>query len=390
MGECNSSLFEKLTLDVSVFCKSTCPTHHFTTLHFPGSLLQIFRDRAAAEDFLANSGRFTQQFSIQDEADDELLERTRIFNGLDPNSEPALRRTLGMSAERKEARRRSRLLITSQAATRQEAAAPAVHSPPLSLKCMSSDAPPISPFEEINGFASFPSSVPLQSMSLLSVKHLANSVAFYAKVLGFNCVSQVPHIQAVMSSSSATICLRTTDRAPPLPTGATVSRTSMIRASSLNGATRSDPLTHARPALPTMSEEQSEDTLSLPPAPESVSLSCTDAEPLDLPLTTLPLRSSATSTLSGQTVRIEYSGALESMHTLLSAKLNEWRLEHTKAAAAASTQASQTNGTRPSQPDMGQDPQRRSVDALGRTGAAPLRSGRSPHHLYHSLCPSLT
>ncbi|SPC60759.1 uncharacterized protein UHOD_01892 [Ustilago sp. UG-2017b] len=310
MGECNSSLFGKLTLNVSVFCKSTCPkeaerqirnlAHNFATLHFPGPLLRIFRDRAAAEDFLANSGRFTQQFSIQDEADNELLERTRIFNGLDPNSEPALRRTLGMSAERKEARRRSRLLITSQAATRQEAATPAVHSPPLSLKCMSSDPPPISPFEEINGFGSFPTSVPLQSISLLSVKHLASSVAFYAKVLGFN---------------------------------STVSRTSMIRASSLNGATRSDPLTHGRPALPTI-------------------LSCTDPEPLDLSLTTFPLRSSATSTLSGQTVLIEYSGALKSMNTLLSAKHNEWRLERTKAAAAASAQASQTNGTRPSQPDM--------------------------------------
>lgn len=122
-----------------------------------------------------------------------------------------------MSAERKEARRRSRLLITSQAATRQEAAAPAVHSPPLSLKCMSSDPPPISPFEEINGFGSFPTSVPLQSISLLSVKHLASSVGFYAKVSGFNCVSQVPHIQAVMISSSATICLRTTNRAPRCP-----------------------------------------------------------------------------------------------------------------------------------------------------------------------------
>lgn len=40
------------------------------------------------------------------------------------------------------------------------------------------------------------------------------------------------------------------------------------------------------------------------------------------------------------------------MNTLLSAKHNEWRLERTKAAAAASAQASQTNGTRPSQPDM--------------------------------------
>ncbi|KAJ1032739.1 hypothetical protein NDA16_000760 [Ustilago loliicola] len=321
--------------------------------NFPGPLLQVFSDRTAAEDFLANAGRFTPQPPIQDEADDELLERTRIFNGLDPNSEFARRRTVSMSAERKEAQRRSRILIASQSVSRQEAAAAAVHSPPLSLRSIFSDAAPISPIEEINGFGSFPTPVPLQSMSLLPAKHLASSVAFYAKVLGFTCISQVPDVQAVMSSSSATICLRTLDHAPPPPTGANVSRMSMIRAPSFNGsAARSDPLSLGRPALPTMSEEQpdqTDETLSLPPTPESVSLSCTNPEPLDLPSTTLPLRSSATSTLSGQTVLIEYSGALEAMHTLLSAKLNEWRLERTKAAAA---QASQTKGTQRSQPDM--------------------------------------
>lgn len=286
-------------------------------MQFPGPLLQIFRDRAAAEDFLANAGRFKPQPALHDEADDELLERTRIFNGLDPNSEVAQRRTISMSVERKESQRRSPILIASQSVSHQEAAAAAVHSPPLSINSMFSDAPPISPIEEINGFGTLPTPVPLQSISLLPVRHLASSIAFYAKVLGFTCVSQVANVQAVMSSSSATICLRTVDHVPPQPTGANVSRMSMVRAHSSNGA----PLTHSRPALPTMSEEQpdhSDEVLSLPPTPESVSLSYMDPEPLDLPSTTLPLRSSATSTLSGQTVLIEYSGALESMARILS------------------------------------------------------------------------
>lgn len=81
-----------------------------------------------------------------------------------------------------------------------------------------------------------------------------------------------------------------------------------------------------------MSEEHPDDPdLSLPPTPESLSLSCTEPDPLDLPSTPFPLRSS-TSIMSGTTVLIEYNGALESMHTLLSARLNEWRLERNKAA----------------------------------------------------------
>ena len=205
----------------------------------------------------------------------------------------------------------------------------AVNSPPLSLRSVFSDIAPVSPIDEINGFGSFPTPVPLQSMSLLPVQHLASSIAFYAKVLGFTCVSQVPSVQAVMSSSSATICLRTVDQAPPPPSGANVTRLSMIRTSS-NG--KPDPLSHGRLPLPTMSEERLDDAeVSLPPTPESLNLCCTEPEPLDLPSTSLPLRV-PTSTLSGTTVLIEYNGALEAMHSLLSARLNEWRLERNKAA----------------------------------------------------------
>lgn len=222
-----------------------------------------------------------------------------------------------MSIERKESQRRSRIHVAMHSS---EAAA--VNSPTLSLRSMFSDAP-ISPIDEINGFGVFPTPVPLQSMSLLPVKHLADSVAFYAKVLGFTCVSQISTVQAIMRSSSATVCLRTLDQAPPPPSGPSVSRMSLIRTSSIG---RADALAKGRPQLPTMSEEHPDEEPSLPPTPESLSLSCAEPEPLDLPTTSLSLRS-PTSSLSGTTVLIEYSGALEALHSLLSARLNEWRLD---------------------------------------------------------------
>lgn len=201
--------------------------------------------------------------------------------------------------------------------------------PPLSLRSMFSDVAPITPIEEINGFGSFPAPVPLQSMSLLPVKHLVSSIAFYAKVLGFACISHLPDVQAVMSSSSATVCLRTVDQAPPPSTGTNVSRQSMIPTAT------PDPLLRGRTPLPTMSEAPHSDDINLwlPPTPDSVSLSCAEPEPLKLPLTALSL-GSTTSTLSGTTVLIEYNGALEAMHSLLTARLNEWRLESTKASSA--------------------------------------------------------
>ncbi len=312
-----------------------CLSLHFNCLQFPGPLLQVFQDRAAAEDFIANAGRMTPQptTSAQDDSDDEFVERARIFNGLDPNSELARRRTLNMTAERKEAQRKSRLHIAMHLPIlRQESA---VNSPPLSIRSIFPDAVAISPIEDINGFGSFPSAVPLQSMTLLPVKHLASSIVFYAKVLGFTCVSQVPDVQAVMASSAASICLRSVDQAPPSSTASSVSRMSLIRTNS-GGTLKLDPLALGRPALPTMSEEHPDETdLELPPTPESLSLSCTEPDPLQLPITSLPLRSSTSVPFSGSTVLIEYSGALESMHTLLSARLNEWRLERAKSAPSS-------------------------------------------------------
>ncbi|SNX82645.1 uncharacterized protein MEPE_01351 [Melanopsichium pennsylvanicum] len=300
------------------------------TRNFPGPRLQIFEDRAAAKNFIANSRRFVPQASHQDQShNDEFVERTRIFKGLDPNSELAKRRAVTMSAERKEAQRKSRVHTAMQSpALRQDANN--LNSPPLSLRSFISDVVSVSPMEEIKGFGSFRTPIPLLSMSLLPVKHLASSIAFYTKVLGFTCVSQTVNIQAILSSSSASICLRTVDQAPPSSTGANVSRLSMIRTSS---GDRLNPHVLGCPALPTICVGHADDAeaVSLPPTPESISLSCMEPEPLDLPSTTLPLRSAA-STLSGATVLIEYSGALESMHSLLSARFNEWRLERSKAA----------------------------------------------------------
>ncbi len=112
---------------------------------FPGPLLQQFHNRAEAERFLAKAGRFSSQPAKKDDADseDELAERTRIFTGLDPNSELARRRSTGMSAERREAQRKSRMHfamhppILAQDVT--------LLSPPLSLCSKLSDDLPISP-----------------------------------------------------------------------------------------------------------------------------------------------------------------------------------------------------------------------------------------------------
>jgi len=300
----------------------------FICLQFPGPLLQVFRDRAAAEDFISNAGRFTPKSPTQDEAEDELVERTRIFNGLNPNSELARRRSTKMSAERKESQRRSKLHIAMHSPVQLQDGA-TFSSPSLSLKSMFSDVAPITPIEEINGFGSFPAAVPLQSMSLLPVKHLVNSIVFYAKVLGFSCTSHIPDVQAVMSSSSATICLRTVGQAPPPLTGTNVSRQSMVPTG------RPDPLPPGPTSLSTVSDApHSDDTnLWLPPTPESVSLSSTEPEQLKLPIAALSL-DPTTSTMSGTTVLIEYNGALEAMHSLLTARLNEWRLERTKVSSA--------------------------------------------------------
>ncbi|SJX61344.1 uncharacterized protein SRS1_10336 [Sporisorium reilianum f. sp. reilianum] len=294
-------------------------------VQFPGPLMQVFRDRAAADDFLQNSGRFTPQSPSQDENEDEFIERIRIFKGLNPDSDLAKRRTLSINTERTEAQRRSRMLRSAPSpvsrqdacASGQVAAAAVLSSPPPSLRGIFAEIAPVSPIEEIDGFSDLANSAPLSGMTLLPVQHLANSMAFYARVLDFACIAHVPDVQAVMSTPAVTVCLRTLAQAPP----------------SLNGAKLVRNTSATTPTLPTMSEEPHSDTdLALPPTPDSLSLSCTDPEPMQLPPTNLPLRSVTLTTLSGITVLLEHGGALEALHSRLTAKLNEWRIERTKAA----------------------------------------------------------
>lgn len=71
---------------------------------------------------------------------------------------------------------------------------------------------------------------------------------------------------------------------------------------------------------------------TLPPTPDSLSLSHPDPEPIQLPPTSLSLRSITPTTLSGITVLVEHGGALDALHSRLSAKLNEWRIERNRAA----------------------------------------------------------
>ncbi|CDS01392.1 hypothetical protein [Sporisorium scitamineum] len=262
---------------------------------------------------------------------DDAERQTR--NGLDPTSDLAKRRTISINTERNEAQRRSRILRASQspvsrqgafsAASPDAAVAAAMNSPPLSLRGIFAEIAPVSPIEEINGFSDFPTSAPLSSMTLLPVQHLADSTAFYTKVLDFACIAHVPYVQAVMSTPAAAICLRTVGQAPPSPHGANV----------LRKTSASDLLALGRPTLPTTSEESHNDKdFALPPTPDSLSLSCTDPEPIQLPLTSLPPYSVTPNTLSGITVLVEHGGALEALHSRLTAKLNEWRIEHNKAA----------------------------------------------------------
>lgn len=250
----------------------------------------------------------TPHLMFSDEAEDELVERTRIFKGLDPESDAAKRRSMSMSLERKESRRRSRMLIATHSPVLHQdaaAAAVAVDSPPLSLSSIFADSGVITPIDEISGLGSSPAPVPSQAMTMLPVKDLARSLLFYAKVLELACVSYVPEAQAVMSSSAVKLCLRTIDPAPPSSDGVNVLRTHG------NGSSASTCLALGA------------DTF-LPPTPESLSLPCTDPEPLQLPATSLPLQTS--STTSGAVVLIEHNGSLDAMHTQLTAKLNEWRL----------------------------------------------------------------
>lgn len=296
---------------------------------FPGPLLQQFHNRAEAERFLAKAGRFSSQPAKKDDADseDELAERTRIFTGLDPNSELARRRSTGMSAERREAQRKSRMHfamhppILAQDVT--------LLSPPLSLCSKLSDDLPISPIEESKGSGVGPAPSSFKGMTLLPVKDLVSSMAFYTRVLGFSCLSHSEDVQAVMGSSAATVCLRSLRHAPPPTAVSNFSRLSLI-STAQNGA-RIDPLGSGHAVLPPTPEEEPEKTQSwLPPSPESLSHSGTEPGPLKLSATSLPLRSAA-SAPSGATVLVECSGDLEAMHSLLTARLNEWRLDQAKA-----------------------------------------------------------
>ncbi|ETS60913.1 hypothetical protein PaG_04834 [Moesziomyces aphidis] len=297
--------------------------------NFPGPLLQHFHDRAEAERFLANAGRFSSQPAKKDDDDwaDELAERTRIFAGLDPNSELARRRSTGMSAERREAQRKSRMHFAKHSPILAQDVP--LLSPPLSLCSKLSDDLPISPIEDSRASGVGPAPSPFKGMTLLPVKDLASSMAFYIRVLGFSCLSHTEDVQAVMGSSAATVCLRSLRHAPPPTAVSNFSRLSLI-STAQNGA-RIDPLGSGYAVLPPTPEEQPEPTQSwLPPSPESLSHSCTEPGPLKLPATSLSLRSAA-SAPSGATVLVECSGELEAMHSLLTAKLNEWRLDQAKA-----------------------------------------------------------
>lgn len=298
-------------------------------MQFPGPLLQHFHDRAEAERFLANAGRFSSQPAKKDDDDwaDELAERTRIFAGLDPNSELARRRSTGMSAERREAQRKSRMHFAKHSPILAQDVP--LLSPPLSLCSKLSDDLPISPIEDSRASGVGPAPSPFKGMTLLPVKDLASSMAFYIRVLGFSCLSHTEDVQAVMGSSAATVCLRSLRHAPPPTAVSNFSRLSLI-STAQNGA-RIDPLGSGYAVLPPTPEEQPEPTQSwLPPSPESLSHSCTEPGPLKLPATSLSLRSPA-SAPSGATVLVECSGELEAMHSLLTAKLNEWRLDQAKA-----------------------------------------------------------
>lgn len=182
---------------------------------------------------------------------------------------------------------------------------------------MFSDTTPISPIEELGGgFGSM-----TNGMTLLPVTHLASAMTFYAQILDFICVSHEPGLQAVMSSPAATVCLRTIGPASP-----SSHETGMHNKS--NASTGSVPFANGRTAPPTVSRMRSDRTnLALPPTPESPRLSCKDPEPLDLPPGSIPL-SQANSAWSAATVLIEHDGALEAMHSRLTAKFNQWRIEH--------------------------------------------------------------
>lgn len=97
-----------------------------------------------------------------------------------------------------------------------------------------------------------------------------------------------------------------------------------------NGSIES--VTLVQPTLQSMSEEITIGAdISLPPTPELLGLPYSDPEPLDLPLTSLPLHHPATGTSSassGATTLIECSASLDAMRTRLTSNLDEWRLAH--------------------------------------------------------------
>lgn len=281
--------------------------------------MRQFGDRASAEDFLDKYGRVGSQTSSTDDAEEEFVERTRIFKGLDPNSDLARRRTISMYAERKEALRKSRVCIATPSPLLRPKS---LHSPPLSPRSPLPDFASVSPIDPTNGFAT----LSLQGMTLLPVTHLVESMAFYAKVLDFVCTSHQPEVQAVMSSTAATVCLRAITSQSP----------EAVNVYDITDApTQLLPSTLRYCALPTSSREQSDCAHPpLPPTPESLNVPFTDPEPLELPSTSVSL-CRTDSILSGATVLIEHGDAPDAMHSRLTAKLNQWRLDQKQTAASS-------------------------------------------------------
>ncbi|EPQ28433.1 uncharacterized protein PFL1_04259 [Pseudozyma flocculosa PF-1] len=298
--------------------------------NFPGPVIKTFENLDEAIAFLKPDAAVLE--TPDEDQDEEVLERARIFSDLASSGQVELKRAISLSSERKAARlRANRAQKDSLDSANGSATASAAAATSLGLSAgpwatsrtilkQGAHSPfedPVSnPLDKALPVPAEPLCGPSRLVTLLPVRNLEASKSFYTTVLGMTCSSQHEGVQAILTSSTgASFCLRSLDVAPPMPSGSGLARSSSIgRSNSSNGRS-------GRPMLPPMNED-GEAPVSSGSGPDSPSRN--DLRPSRSPVPPPPPPRSATVTMSGITTLVEYPKPLDALHSLVSQRINGW------------------------------------------------------------------
>ncbi|KAN0061100.1 hypothetical protein ACQY0O_006835 [Thecaphora frezii] len=292
--------------------------------NFPGPIIKTFENLDEAITFL-KSDLLANEPKDEDQ-DEEVLERARIFSDLAKSGHGELKRAISLSSERRNARIRA-------ASPRQKGNLEP--SPPSSAELQippgsaSAGLQPLFPPAATSPFAAHaddpleklrplePIAGPSRVVALLPVRSLANSKAFYVDVLGLRCTSQHQSVQAVlMSSSGAAICLRSLEVAPLAPTGTALARSGSLQRSGSSNSV------HTRTSLPSMNEDGEPVAPTTDQALEVSSQA--ESRQLRSPVPPPPPPRSATLSMSGITALVEHRGPLDALHAAVSQRVAVW------------------------------------------------------------------